>query len=104
MEIKSGEKSEREESEREESEREESEREESEREKSERKKTKIKELLLKLGEVKSIKAKVDGNIEKLVKSGQSITSSHRGMNLATQRRFASEAISGLEAELDNLVE
>lgn len=61
-------------------------------------------LLSELGEVKSIKAEVDGNIEKLVKSGQSITSSHRGMNLAMKRRFASEAISGLEAELDNLVE
>jgi hypothetical protein len=73
-------------------------------EESEREESKRERLLSELGEVKSIKAEVDGNIEKLVKSGQSITSSHRGMNLATQRRFASEAISGLEAELDNLVE
>ena len=60
-------------------------------------------LLSELSEANSIKARVDGNIEKLVKSGQPINS-HRGNNLAGQRRLAESLIADLEAELSNLVQ
>ena len=60
-------------------------------------------LLSELSEANSIKARVDQKIAELVKSRQSI-SSHRGNNLAGQRRLAESLIAELEAELSNLVE
>ena len=60
-------------------------------------------LLSEINEAKSIKARVDKRIDKLVRSRQSI-SSHTGINLSGQRRLASEVIEELEAELNNLVE
>ena len=59
-------------------------------------------LLSELDEAKSIKARVDKKIKKLVKSGQSI-SSHKGNNLAGQRRLAETLIAEFEVDLNNLV-